>query len=1836
MATVGSAPEVVEFARGLRNDVDLIYEHIHDNFHYEPIFGLRRGAVGTIIDEVGNSFDQAAAMVALLREAGYTANFVYGTISLNPAQLANWLGVDSQPLSVAGLLGDAGIPTVIVTSDGTSTGTLLEAEKGHLWVKVAIDGTNYVFDPAFKTHTVQPSIDLATAMGYSQAAVISAAMNGATDGGSFIDDLNHGGLRSTLTTYANNLVNHIRTNTPAAGLEDVVGGRAIDPVSAPLRQTSLPYQKSIIAEWTDIPAEYRATLRLQYRGIDQTFFADEIYGKRLTLFFNASNQPELILDGGVVATGTATTPGETHDLTFGIDNPYPAENGTYADQTTTASIKAGGSFSIVNAFTKPSRAMIERHREILNEAQQSGSADDSEVVLGSSLTVQGYAWLAQNSAVQVLADPLSNVTIIRHHQIGIAGYSDGSPYVDLPAAALSTASLVNDVDDANAAFFNAGGYASAFESGVIEQLYDSPAASTISLIDLAISLGQPVYEATQSNWTSSIKPQLTNYDSGEIAQIEAQINAGSRVVLPQDGNLTKGVWQGIGFLSVSADERSIGYIISGGLSGGFGQPTSKSNVKQSNSRKVASPKKNGGQDKINSVRGDPVNLVTGAFVLDQDDFDVGSAAFPFGLALKRNYSGGARLVNGPFGWGWRHDFQITATPNSDGFQGLGEDGPIDAAAAIVALYVAQDLLTGAKTLQRLAIASMIHNWFMDGQIGNVVNVSLPGDTQQFVKLADGTFNPPPANASTLTIEADSTYLLKTKFGMEFDFNADGNIAEWRDPNGVTVTFGYTGSNLSTVSNGMGRTLTFAYTNDRISSVSDGNGRSVSYGYDASGNLSSFTNAEFDVTTYDYTAGTGLLTKVFKPSFPTIALISNTYDSLNRVKEQQTTSGGLWQYFYSGHRTDVVDPLVNAFTEYFNDQGRTVLDIDQLGNETKTEFDGLQRVLLTTLPEGNSVENEYDANHNTTKVTLNPKPGSPLAPIVRQFTYHPTWNRVATATDPLGRVTTNTFDASNGNLLTVEQPQVNAQTPTTTFTYDARGLVATITDPTGKVTRNTYDPVTSDLLSVIEDDVNLKLTTQFQYDAVGNATHTTDPRGNTTVTDYDNERRPVLVTAPAPFNFQTKMTYDKDGRVTKVERQTGDVAVPWQVAETTYTAFGEPDVVTEPGGHQTAFDHDLLDRVRQVTDAEGRIVRTTYDAVGRILEQREVPDLLAPLTDRPFISYTYTNNGQLETLKDGNDNTTTFTYDGFDRMTRTTFPDTSYEELTLDAAGNVLTRRTRGGDMFAYTYDALNRLDVEDVPYSATDIDYSYDLAGRLTSVADETGSIAHGYDSAKRLETVTRPDMKTVSYQYDAAGNRTRLTWPDSFYITNDYDELNRITHIRENGGLPLATYEYDDLSRPSLVTFNNGNGASVTYVWQPDDNDLDAVSHTFGGGASVAFDYLYNQVNQRASLTVSDDQYLWRPTSARNDAYVPNNLNQYSSISGVALAYDGNGNLTGDGTNSYTFDAKNRLIAASTTSGSANYDYDAFDRRVAKIVGAITTKFLLDGIMEIAEYDGADTLLRRYVYGPGITAPIAEIDSSGAKKFLHGDAIGSIVAVTDDLGAVAHRYGYGPFGEITNLTGAAFRYTGQRLDPETGLYYYRARYYNAAIGRFLSPDPIGYDDGPNLYAYVRNDPLNFIDPLGLRTLLLFGTLDFFVGLGGGASGGIFYDLDSGEFGVFGSVEGGGGIDLSIGVVGGFIEEQKDLSGNFLNFGASYGPVEGYVVTGDPLDDNRRNDTIVGGGAGAAFGLPIGYNTSIGVGGRKCLLNCGGGRNDAITNQSDLMGGRQSQAAESTSSRAKK
>ena len=225
-------------------------------------------------------------------------------------------------------------------------------------------------------------------------------------------------------------------------------------------------------------------------------------------------------------------------------------------------------------------------------------------------------------------------------------------------------------------------------------------------------------------------------------------------------------------------------------------------------------------------------------------------------------------------------------------------------------------------------------------------------------------------------------------------------------------------------------------------------------------------------------------------------------------------------------------------------------------------------------------------------------------------------------------------------------------------------------------------------------------------------------------------------------------------------------------------------------------------------------------------------------------------------------------------------------------------------------------------------------------------------------------------------------------------------------------------------------------------------------------------------------------------ELYSSNRLNQYTQVNSTPYSYDGNGNLTSDGTNAYSFDYENRMISASKTGTTAAYTYDPTGRRIRKDVNGQITGYIYDGDQVIAEYGGTGALTKKFIYGPGIDEPVC-LKAGQATYYYHTDGLGSVTELTDSSSSVIEKYTYDIFGNVIikdaqgnvlsqSAVGNPYFFTARALDPETGLYYYRARYYNPKIGRFLQTDPVGYSAGINLYAYCSNNPINRTDPSGL------------------------------------------------------------------------------------------------------------------------------------------------------------
>jgi RHS repeat-associated protein len=404
-------------------------------------------------------------------------------------------------------------------------------------------------------------------------------------------------------------------------------------------------------------------------------------------------------------------------------------------------------------------------------------------------------------------------------------------------------------------------------------------------------------------------------------------------------------------------------------------------------------------------------------------------------------------------------------------------------------------------------------------------------------------------------------------------------------------------------------------------------------------------------------------------------------------------------------------------------------------------------------------------------------------------------------------------------------------------------------------------------------------------------------------------------------------------------------------------------------------------------------------------------------------------------------------------------------------------------------------------------------SGRRTRFHGASDPLHDG--TARKCADSNAGDLARLSY--DAANRRTQLTLPNGVAVAYSYDQASRMTGpaYSANGGR-LGNLSYDADGRRTSVS---------------------------GSLAAVSL-----------------------PAAASGNTF--NADNEMTGFNGQKLAYDANGNLTADGTNTYTWDARHHLAAISGST-TASFVYDALGRRMNKTVNGVVTQFVYDGLNPVQELNSSDAATANLLTGLNIDEYFTRTDSNGAMSFLT-DALGSTIALANSAGAIATQYTYEPFGNVTasgQTSANPYQFTGRENDA-TGLYFYRARYYSPTFQRFIAQDPIGFRGGDaNLYGYIRQNPTSTVDPFGLLTIQMGIELNFdFGSLNGTFSFGFAFD-DQGGVGTFSSEGGGFGLGtpgLSGGLALGYSNAKTicDLAGPFNQVGGSGGAGIGGGVSG--------------------------------------------------------------------------
>lgn len=1732
-------PEIEALARGLENDPVKIFHYVRDRIRYVHYFGAKKGAQLTLLERSGNDFDQCALLVSLLRAAGHTASYRFGTIRLpyertgsNHRDFKRWLGLTKANTNwaetvdfVAGLNRARGFPFLGYDADQSNL------YFHRVWVRLTWGGFTYPLDPAFEVNAPVAGIDLTNAMGFGSNAVWTAA--GGTGDAHYVQNLNELNVRNKLRDYTTNLLGFLQSHHPNASVEEILGGQAQNASQATLFGV-LPFT---VVDWTNtapplnwdyLPTNLMAALRVTVDvTTNRLLFLPQLQGRKLALTFATNGLGQLWLDDELLLQ-KQTSGGGSVKVALAVDHPHgwwnfaanTLVNTNWNDHAVTNTYqRTNASYAITYAF-EPDNDWLRQRQEKLDAYRKQGLSDTSREVLTETLNVMGLSWMVQTERLQRLVAAQQSMLLQRHHRLGRMAQEAGKGYyIDvyqqlngmLPASGGDT----NDLARADRVFDVQAYFQSAAEHGLIEQLQSSNllAASTVKMLQIGNTNGQRTYIAKSSNW-SSIQVNFSNYNLNYLKT--NYIDKGYSLLMPANGsNLLAGAgsWAGYGAVarrSVSGGTQ-IEMLISGGYHGGYPaypvppDPLFVSYFGYSQPLFFdAAPPLVG-----SPMTWDPVAMADGSLRLDATDFAIGDKE-PRGITFTRHYSSTRRHHNlAGMAHGWIHNYHVRAADVSAPLAVLGDSTPAQMAALMVATRSAMEFYSAAGTPKNWAVTALIAKWGVDQMINNAVSVTLGDATLQFVKQPNGTFTPPAKSTHTL-LKTNGVYWLQERHGRTFKFNSAGLLTNITDPYNQTLTVTYgTGaaSNyVATVKDWKNRQLTFNYTGNppRLTSVTDNSSptRTVSFAYSAIGggqtNLTSFTDAEGKTSAYFYdtnhqmTATRDALNRI---------VVTNFFDAIGRVIEQrnQGDTNKTWRYYWSGFENVEQDPTGARKVYSFDDKRRLIALRDALGNLARTFYDGQDHIVMTVSPLNETNRFEYDGRHNRLRAI------DPLGHTNRFF--YDAQDRLIRTVDARGF--TNHFGYNAQHSLTA---QTNAAGDWVTFGYHADGTRSGATNAVGATTYG-YDAWGQ--LNRITHPAGLG-SEGFLNSARGDVLSRTNARNFVTSFQY-NQRRELTNTI-APTNLTTRIAYDAAGNVQSTTDPRGFTTTnAWsatrKLLSTTLPATpqGVPVITNlydtrdwlaetrNPLHQPTRYTNDAAQRLIAVTDPLHRTTRFGYDPVGRQTAATNAAlevsrqfwnvrgELLRSLDGaNRAVGRAYDPAGNLIRLTNRNGKVWQFQFDAANRLTNTVSPLGRQTWQLWNDRGLLAAVREPSGQWTTNHYDAKGRL-TNRVDALASTV-YRHDANHNLTNLVEQASSLSWTYDAYDRVSSYRDADGNLIQYRYDANGNLTNLVYPGNRVVTYAYDSLNRLTNVTDWANRKTS-FEYDLASRLRKITRPNGTVRTIDYDAAGQTTNIWERTAT---GTPIAFFKL--NWNNAARIE-------WEFAAPLPAAYTPptrtmthDDDNRLATFNGNAVTHDPDGNmtsgpLTNDTFATYTYDARNRLVHVGQASPpvSISYGYDPNGNRVALTNGANVTRFVVNPNAPLSQVlmriQGGVT--NYYIHGAGLLYEITETATSTNTLTYHYDYRGSTAALTDDGGTVTDRFAYSPYASLIQHTGTnatPFQFNGRygvQTDPN-GLLYMRARYYNPYLCRFLNADPIGFKGGLNFYAYADGNPISLFDPFGL------------------------------------------------------------------------------------------------------------------------------------------------------------
>ncbi len=883
-----------------------------------------------------------------------------------------------------------------------------------------------------------------------------------------------------------------------------------------------------------------------------------------------------------------------------------------------------------------------------------------------------------------------------------------------------------------------------------------------------------------------------------------------------------------------------------------------------------------------------------------------------------------------------------------------------------------------------------------------------------------------------------------------------------------------------------------------------------FAYTSGGALASITDAFGNATTIERN-GAGAPTAIVAPGGQRTTLTSNANGYLASVTNPAGESISL-EYGTGGLLTELTDPRLGVHSFGYDAAGRLIRDEDPAGGVKtlartgtpsdytvtfKSALDKITTFRLETLRTGEVRRTRTDPNGAETRLIE--------APSGKRTVFRPDGTKIEQVTGPDDRFG---MAATGSATVTATLPSGRTLSTSTSrsVTLANRADIFSVTSSTERTT-------------------SAGQTTTRVYDAGARTVTTTTPAGRSSVATLDAKGR-VQSFVPTGGIEAVEYSYDAKGRLT--ERAQGSDERTFG-----YDAGNRLTTVTDSEGRQTKFTYDGADRQTRVELPSGRTYQLAYDANGNRT------GVTMPSTATHTLGYSAVD--RMTSYQPPGSGAYGFVFDKDGRQTGSALPSGRTQTRAYDDGGRLTSMSyPEGSASFAYAGSTRRLTTATSTPAGgggAQAVDFSYDgwLSTQTAFSGAAEGTFSRTHDDKLLASSVTLESLSTTSTQAitrDADGLITQYG-PFSFNrngaggdpsqigdgtasLSLAYDGLGRTTGRNLGFGLhePFAmTLTYDSIGRVA-GTSETIAGTTETYAYS---YDLDGRLTEVRRGGVVLESYAYDANANRTSRLAGGS-----PEAATYDAQ-----DRLVQRGGVAYAYDADGFMTNRGGDTFSYSARGELLQATVGSETLTYRYDALGRRVARTSGGTTVQYLYgdtDDSLRLTHSRNGAGEVTTYYYDDG--GRLIALQRGATRYYVATDLVGSPRAIFDSAGTLVKRLDYDSFGALLLDSNPAFElavgYAGGLADSTTGLVRFGARDYDPEAGRWTSRDPALYEGREaNLYGYVGNNPVSFVDRTGMVSFELTG----YAGFGGGIKLAITWDGISacGEMG-FG-VGGGASVD---------------------------------------------------------------------------------------------------------------